>query len=259
MSGRVRVLGLGPGSADWITPEASRELAVASDIVGYHAYVSRLTVRSGQKVHTSDNGDELARARHALELAMGGAHVAVVSGGDPGVFAMAAAVFEAIEHGPPAWLTLDVAVLPGVTAMLAAAARLGAPLGADFCAINLSDNLKPWSVIEHRLTLAAKADFVIALYNPASKARREQVHKAFAVLRTTLSGDRVVAFAAAVGRKDESLHVTTLASADPSRADMRTLILIGASVTRLIAREAGEPFVYSSRRSARGPRGSGAA
>jgi len=248
VTGTLRVLGLGPGQADWITPEASRELAAASDIVGYQAYVSRLTVRSDQNVHASDNGDELARARHALELAAGGAQVAVVSGGDPGVFAMAAAVFEAIDHGPPGWRELDVAVLPGVTAMLAAAARLGAPLGADFCAINLSDNLKPWSVIEQRLALAVQADFIIALYNPASKARPEQVHKAFAVLRAAVSGDRVVAFAAAVGRKDESLHVTTLANADPGRADMRTLILIGSSGTRLVERSSGTPFVYSSRR-----------
>lgn len=243
------MLGLGPGPADWITPESSREVAAASDIVGYRAYVSRLTVSPGQTIHASDNGDELARARHALALATGGAHVAVVSGGDPGVFAMAAAVFEAIEHGPPAWRELDVAVLPGVTAMLAAAARLGAPLGADFCAINLSDNLKPWSLIEQRLELAAQADFVIALYNPASTARPEQVHRAFAVLRAALSGERVVVFAAAVGRADESLSITTLASADPSRADMRTLILIGSSGTRVVERGAGNPFVYSSRRS----------
>jgi precorrin-3B C17-methyltransferase len=248
VNGRVRVIGLGPGTADWITPEASRELAAASDIVGYHAYVSRLKLRAGQQVHASDNGDELSRARHALELATGGAYVAVVSGGDPGVFAMAAAVFEAIEHGPPGWRALDVSVVPGVTAMLAAAARLGAPLGADFCAINLSDNLKPWSVIEQRLELAVKADFVIALYNPASKARPEQVHKAFAVLRAAVSGERIVAFASAIGREGESLHVTTLAAADPSRADMRTLILIGASGTRLIERDTRTPFVYSSRR-----------
>jgi precorrin-3B C17-methyltransferase len=248
VNGRLRVVGIGPGPADWITPEVSRELAAASDIVGYHAYVSRLTLSPGQKLHGSDNGDELARARHALELAQGGARVAIVSGGDPGVFAMAAAVFEAIEHGPPAWRELDVAVSPGVTAMLAAAARLGAPLGSDFCAINLSDNLKPWSVIAERLTLAARADFVIALYNPASRARPEQIHDAFTLLRAALPGQTLVAFAAAVGRPDENIHVTTLAEADPARADMRTLILIGSSGTRRIARGSGEAFVYSSRR-----------
>ena len=248
MNGQLRVLGLGPGPSDWITPEASRELAAASDIVGYKTYVSRLTVRAGQTVHASDNGDELARARWALELAERGARVVVVSGGDPGVFAMAAAVFEAIDHGPDAWRRLDVAVLPGVTAMLAAAARLGAPLGADFCAINLSDNLKPWALIEKRLTLAAQADFVIALYNPASKARPEQVHRAFAVLRGLLPAHTLVAFAAAIGRPDETIQLTTLSEADPSRADMRTLLLIGASGTRRIERGSGEPFVYTSRR-----------
>jgi precorrin-3B C17-methyltransferase len=248
VTGRLAVLGLGPGPADWITPEASGLLAAASDIVGYRAYVARVAAQPNQRVHASDNGDELARARLALELAVGGARVAVVSGGDPGVFAMASAVFEAIEHGPAAWRELEVTVCPGVTAMLAAAARLGAPLGADFCAINLSDNLKPWSVVEQRLTLAARADFVLALYNPASKARPEQVHHAFAVLRAAVSGERVVAFATAVGRPDESFEVTTLAEADPSRADMRTLIVIGSSGTRLIERGARRPFVYSSRR-----------
>lgn len=253
MSGWLRVLGLGPGRSDWITLDVSRELAAASDIVGYKAYVARVEPQAEQRVHASDNGDELSRARHALELAQAGARVALVSGGDPGVFAMAAAVFEAIDHGPPAWRDLDVAVSPGVTAMLAAAARLGAPLGGDFCAINLSDNLKPWALIEKRLELAAQADLVIALYNPASKARPEQVHKAFAVLRGVLPGDRLVAFAAAIGRPDESVHVTTLAGADPSRADMRTLLLIGASGTRRIERSSGDAFVYTSRRVAGAP------
>lgn len=248
MTGRLRVLGLGPGAPEWITPEVTAELAAASDIVGYHAYVSRLTLRDGQKLHASDNGDELARARHALELASGGANVAVVSGGDPGVFAMAAAVFEAIDHGPSGFRDLDVAVCPGVTAMLAAAARLGAPLGADFCAINLSDNLKPWSVIEQRLRLAAEADFVIALYNPRSKARPDQLQLALQVLRAAVSGERVVAFASAIGRQDESLHVTTLADAVHARADMRTLVLIGSSATRVVERSNGRSFVYSSRR-----------
>lgn len=248
MSGWLRVVGLGPGPERWITPEVSEVLAAASDIVGYHAYVARLDARPEQRVHGSDNRDELARAQHALALALGGARVVVVSGGDPGVFAMAAAVFEAIEAGPAAWRALDVAILPGVTAMLAAAARLGAPLGNDFCAINLSDNLKPWTTIERRLTLAAQADFVIALYNPASKTRSEQVHAAFALLRRLRAAETVVAFAAAVGRPDEAIHLTTLAAADPGRADMRTLILIGASTTRLVAKAAGQAWVYTPRR-----------
>lgn len=248
MSGWLRVVGLGPGPERWITPEVSEVLAAASDIVGYHAYVSRLVLAEDQRAHRSDNGDELSRAQHALELAASGAKVAIVSGGDPGVFAMAAALFEAMEHGPLGWRALDVAVLPGVTAMLAVAARLGAPLGNDFCAINLSDNLKPWAVIARRLKLAAQGDFVIALYNPASKARPAQVHDAFAILQAELPETTIVVFARAIGRTDEALHVTTLGQADPSLADMRTLILIGCQTTRLLERSNAGPWVYSPRR-----------
>jgi len=247
VSGWLRVVGLGPGPVNWITPEASAVLAAASDIVGYHAYVSRLSVGTGQNVHGSDNREELQRAQKALELAAGGARVAVVSGGDPGVFAMAAAVFEALEAGPAAWRALDIAVLPGITAMLAAAARLGAPLGNDFCAINLSDNLKSWAVIERRLTLAAQADFVIALYNPASRARRDQIHACFHILRRERSPETLVVFAAAIGRDDEQIQLRRLADADPGLADMRTLVLIGASSTRCIERAGGPPFIYTPR------------
>jgi precorrin-3B C17-methyltransferase len=248
VTGWLRVLGLGPGPERWITPEVSEVIAASSDIVGYHVYVARLTAADDQRVHRSDNGDELKRAEHALQLAAGGAKVALVSGGDPGVFAMAAAVFEALEHGPVAWRELDVAVLPGVTAMLAAAARLGAPLGNDFCAINLSDNLKPWAVIAKRLSLAAQADFVIALYNPASRARPGQVHDAFAILQAELPEATIVVFARAIGRTDEALHVTTLGKADPAMADMRTVILVGSQTTRLLERPNAGPWVYSPRR-----------
>jgi precorrin-3B C17-methyltransferase len=248
MSGSLRVLGIGPGPAGWITPEASSALAAASDIVGYHSYLARLSPAPAQRLHGSDNRDELVRARLALSLAQEGAAVAVVSGGDPGVFAMAAAVFEAIEQGPAVWRGLDVSVLPGVTAMLAAAARLGAPLGNDFCALNLSDNLKPWSVIEQRLALAAQADFVIALYNPASRARPTQLGSALALLRQHRAAHTPVAFARAIGRPDESLHITSLAEADAQRADMQTLLLIGASTTRAIERPGGESWLYSPRR-----------
>jgi precorrin-3B C17-methyltransferase len=249
VSGSVRVVGIGPGSSSFITPEVSAALAAASDVVGYHAYLSRLSLSAAQTVHRSDNGDELLRARQALELAQGGARVALVSGGDPGVFAMAAALFEAIEHGPNQWRALDVGVLPGITAMLAAAARLGAPLGGDFCAINLSDNLKPWSLIEKRLTLAAQADFVIALYNPASRARPRQIHDAFALLRRERSEHTLVAFATAIGRSDESVAISRLIDADPDRADMRTLVIVGASSTRRIERAGGDCWLYTPRRS----------
>ena len=172
MAGSLTVIGLGPGPPEWVTPEAAAALAAATDIIGYGPYVARLALRAGQRAHASDNRVELERARHALRLAQDGERVAVVSGGDPGVFAMAAAVFEAMEHGAPDWRSLAVRVLPGISAMQAAAARAGAPLGHDFCAISLSDNLKSWEAITRRLRAAAEGDFVIALYNPASRARR---------------------------------------------------------------------------------------
>jgi precorrin-3B C17-methyltransferase len=245
--GWLRVLGLGPGTSDWLTAEARATLDAAEHVLGYHTYLARLPELADQRLHGSDNGDELARARHGLELAAAGSRVAIVSGGDPGVFGMAAAVFEALEHGPAAYRALDVAVLPGVTAMLAASARLGAPLGNDFCAINLSNNLKPWSVIERRLEAAARADFVIALYNPASRARPRQLQTAFALLRQHRAGTTLVALAKAVGRPDEELRVTTLADFDPTEADMRTLIIVGAESTRLVARAAGPGWLYTPR------------
>src|SRR6201747_731409 len=169
MSGSLVVVGTGPGKAELMTPATSAALARATDLVGYGPYLDRVPVHPGQCRHASDNRVELDRARHALTLAASGRKVAVVSGGDPGVFAMAAAVFEAVEAGDPAWRDLDIHVEPGITAMLAAAAEAGAPLGADFCAISLSDNLKSWETIERRLRAAAEGDFVISLYNPASK------------------------------------------------------------------------------------------
>jgi precorrin-3B C17-methyltransferase len=248
MKGSLRVVGLGPGPEHWLTEEARDALAQASDIVGYHTYLARLPTLDGKLLHGSDNGDELARAKLALELAQAGKQVVVVSGGDPGVFGMAAALCEALDAGNPALRSLDIRVLPGVTAMLAAAARLGAPLGNDFCAINLSDNLKPWSVIEQRLSLAARADFVIALYNPASRARPEQIQRAFAVLREERGPQTVVVFAKAIGRRDEEVRITTLGEADPSFADMRTLLIIGARGTRIVTRPGRDPWVYTPRK-----------
>ena len=245
--GHLRIVGLGPGGYAWVTPEASDMIARASDLVGYTSYLERLPLLNGQRRHESGNGDELARARHALRLAEEGCHVALVSGGDPGVFAMAAAVFEAIEKGEAGWRDIDVAVSPGISAMQAAAARVGAPLGHDFCAISLSDNLKPWPLVEKRLAAAANADFVIALYNPASVARPRRIHDAFALLRGLKTASTPVVFARAVGRRDEHILVETLAGADPGLADMSTLVLIGSSETRIIPRGGATPFVYSSR------------
>jgi precorrin-3B C17-methyltransferase / cobalt-factor III methyltransferase len=246
VSGRVVVVGLGPGAAEWMTPEATEAIATASDVVGYAPYLNRLDLRGDQRAHPSDNRHELERARLALKLAAEGRAVVVVSGGDPGVFAMAAAIFEAIEEAPE-WLRLDIRVAPGVTAMQAAAARLGAPLGHDFCAISLSDNLKPWAIVERRLRAAAEGDFVIALYNPASRARPARIGDAFAVLGEVKAPATPVAFARAVGRPDEALTLTTLAEANPSLADMSTLIVIGSSETRFIARNGARAWMVTPR------------
>src|SRR5216684_241509 len=200
VSGSLVIVGLGPGSSDLLTPAAARALQAATDLVGYGPYLDRIPAATvGQRRHASGNRFEIERARHALALAAEGNKVAVVSGGDPGVFAMAAAVFEAIEVGDPDWRELDIRVEPGITAMLAAAAEVGAPLGADFCAISLSDNLKSWETIERRLRAAAEADFVIALYNPASKARPHQLARAFEQLCRIKSGETPVLFVRAAG------------------------------------------------------------
>ena len=201
MSGRLAVIGLGPGDPRYLTPEAEAALAAAEALYGYGPYLDRVPVRAGQSRHASDNREEGARAAAALRHAAQGASVAIVSGGDPGVFAMAAAVCEAIETGPDSWRALDVAIVPGVTAMLAVAARIGAPLGHDFCALSLSDNLKPWELIERRLDAAAGAGFVIALYNPISRARPWQLGNAFERLRRHLPPSTPVVFGRAVGRR----------------------------------------------------------
>ena len=243
MSGSLTVVGTGPGKADLMTPATRAVLDRASDLVGYGPYLDRIpATRADQQRHASDNRVELDRARHALSLAAAGRQVVVVSGGDPGVFAMASAVFEAVEHGDPAWRTLDIRVEPGVTAMLAAAAEAGAPLGGDFCAISLSDNLKNWSTIERRLNAAAEADFVIALYNPASKARPHQLGMALDLLRQVKSGTTPVLFVRAAGTAETKVVAATLATADASVADMRTLVIVGASTTRTVGR-----WVYTPR------------
>ncbi len=245
MSGSLVVVGTGPGRPELMTPASLAAIERATDLVGYGPYLDRVTLRADQCRHASDNRVELERARQALSLAASGRHVAVVSGGDPGVFAMAAAIFEAVESGDPAWRALDIRVEPGVTAMLAAAAEVGAPLGGDFCAISLSDNLKSWATIERRLTAAARADFVIALYNPASKARPHQLGQAFDLLRTIKSDETPVLFVRAAGSAEAKVVATTLAAADGALADMRTLVIIGASTTRSVGR-----WIYTPRREA---------
>ena len=245
MSGSLVVVGTGPGKPELMTPATSAAIERATDLVGYGPYLDRVALRADQCRHASDNRVELDRARQALALAASGKHVAVVSGGDPGVFAMAAAVFEAVETGDPSWQALDIRVEPGVTAMLAAAAEVGAPLGGDFCALSLSDNLKSWATIERRLTAAAQADFVIAFYNPASKARPHQLGQAFALLRGIKSGETPVLFVRAAGSAEARVVATTLAEADGALADMRTLVIVGASTTRRVGR-----WIYTPRREA---------
>jgi precorrin-3B C17-methyltransferase len=241
MTGTLTIAGLGPGDDALVTPEVTAALAAATDIVGYAPYVARVRPRAGLTRHPSDNRVELQRASEALRLASEGHHVVVVSSGDPGVFAMASAVFEALEDKPQ-WQALSIRVLPGVTAMLAAAARAGAPLGHDFCAINLSDNLKPWPTIEKRLRLAAEADFAIAMYNPRSASRPEGFGRALDILNEAGCGERIVVFARAVSAPDERIETVRLRDAKPEMADMRTLVIVGNSATRRVGR-----WVYAPR------------
>ncbi|WP_375230685.1 precorrin-3B C(17)-methyltransferase [Roseobacter sp. S98] len=246
MTGSVVIAGLGPGTDAMVTPEVTQALERATDVVGYIPYVRRIPPRAGLTLHESDNRVELDRARHALEMAVSGKKVVVVSSGDPGVFAMASAVFEAVEDGPAEWRTLSIQVLPGITAMLAAAAASGAPLGHDFCAINLSDNLKPWALIEKRLRLAAEGDFAMGFYNPRSKARPEGFARVLEVLGEVCEPERLIIFARAVSTPEQKIRVVPLAEATPDMADMRTVVLVGSSRTRLIRRD-GAPYVYTPR------------
>ncbi|RID91439.1 precorrin-3B C(17)-methyltransferase [Gemmobacter lutimaris] len=241
MTGAVIIAGLGPGDSAKVTPEVAAALKQATDVVGYIPYVARVTPRPGLTLHPSDNRVELDRATHALEMAAKGARVVVVSSGDPGVFAMASAVFEALEARPDL-AQVPVTVLPGITAMLAAAAAAGAPLGHDFCAINLSDNLKPFALVERRLRLAAEADFAMAFYNPRSKSRPHQFARVLEILRESCEPTRIITFARAVSTPEQHLRTVTLAEATEDMADMRTVVLVGNSATRRIG-----PYVYTPR------------
>lgn len=240
-AGSVIIAGLGPGAEAMVTPEVAAALDQATDIVGYIPYVARVAPRPGLTLHPSDNRVELERATHALQMAAEGRRVVVVSSGDPGVFAMASAVFEALEANPQ-FLALPVTVLPGITAMLAAAAAAGAPLGHDFCAINLSDNLKPFALVERRLRLAAEADFAMAFYNPRSKSRPLHFARVLDILRESCGPDRLITFARAVSTPDQQIRTVTLAEATEEMADMRTVVLVGNSATRRIG-----PHVYTPR------------
>ncbi|WP_176113719.1 precorrin-3B C(17)-methyltransferase [Burkholderia cepacia] len=247
--GRLTVLGLGPGGAAWLTPAARAALADATDILGYTTYVNMAgPFRDDQRVHGTDNREEMRRARHAFELAAEGRRVAVVSSGDPGVFAMAAAVLEALDEArDPHWAAVDLRVEPGISASLATAAQAGAPLGHDFCAISLSDNLKPWDVIETRLRHAAQADLVMAFYNPISRARPWQLDRALDVVRAHRTADTVVVLGRDIGRPGATLATTTLGALRSDQVDMRTMVIVGSSTTRRFAIGEGREWVYTPR------------
>lgn len=245
--GWISVVGLGPGASNWMTPEAEQALAEATDLVGYHTYLNRVPVRAGQRRFGSDNKVEADRARHALSLAEGGRRVCVVSSGDPGIFAMASAVLECVDSGPAAWRSLDIRIVPGLSAMQAAASRVGAPLGHDFCVISLSDRLKPWDVIVKRLEAVASADFALAIYNPISSERLWQLADARRIIAMHRGPQTPVVIARSVGRADEKVLITDLESFQPEMADMQTIILIGSSTTRNIVMSGDQKLIYTPR------------
>jgi precorrin-2 C20-methyltransferase/precorrin-3B C17-methyltransferase len=243
--GEVVVVGLGPAGRPWLTPEAQEALATAEHLIGYSTYLNRVPANARQHRHLSDNQVEAERAAFALDLAKRGHRVAVVSSGDPGVFAMATAVLEVADD--PLWRDVPIRVLPGVTAAHAVAAKAGAPLGHDYCTISLSDRLKPWEVITGRLAAAAQADFAIAVYNPASKSRTWQLAEAREILLRHRSPDTPVVVGRDVGGPEEVVRITTLAELDPATVDMRCLLIIGSSHTRSVDRPGGGRAVLTPR------------
>jgi cobalt-precorrin 5A hydrolase/precorrin-3B C17-methyltransferase len=247
--GRLAVIGLGPGAAELMVPAVKAELARATDVLGYETYVRMAgPFRPDQVLHCTDNREEMQRARHAFELAAQGRSVIVVSSGDPGVFAMAAAVLEALhESTDPAWHSVDLEILPGVSASLATAAQAGAPLGHDFCVMSLSDNLKPWSIIEKRLDLAAEADLALAFYNPISRSRPWQLGRALEIVAQHRTPETPVVLGRDIGRPGQTLRTTTLGALTPEQVDMRTMVLIGSSTSCVFPRAEGGDWVYTPR------------
>ena len=244
MKGSLTIVGLGPGAAELITPAVTDALKDSTDIVGYSKYIERVKDANGKSFHPSDNREEIDRAELSINLALQGKKVVVVSSGDPGVFAMASAIFEFVDKKNISRDDLPIVVLPGITALLAASARLGAPIGHDFCVINLSDNLKSWDILKSRVIAAAKADFVIAFYNPRSKSRKNQLSEIYDVLRKNCKGDRIVIYANSVSTESEAIFETTLSEADASSVSMKTLVIIGSSSTKQI-RNTG--YIYTPR------------
>jgi cobalt-precorrin 5A hydrolase/precorrin-3B C17-methyltransferase len=236
INGKLSIIGTGPGAAKWMSPEVKAILEDATDFVGYKTYVNLVKeFTRGKTIHASDNRVELDRARLALDLATEGKSVVIVSSGDAGIYGMASAVFEVLDLDPdPKWNQIHIHVAPGISAVQAAAAAIGAPIGHDFCMISLSDILKPWQVIEQRLAAAAQADFVIAIYNPISTQRRWQLTTAKEILLNWRSPDTPVILGHKMGRKGENVRVISLAELAPELADMQTVIIIGSSKTRLL-------------------------
>jgi cobalt-precorrin 5A hydrolase/precorrin-3B C17-methyltransferase len=247
--GRLTVIGLGPGSAALMVPAARDALTLATDILGYATYVNMAgPFSANQRIHATDNREEMQRARHAFELAATGKQVVMVSSGDPGVFAMASAVLEALDTADePRWADVDLQIVPGVSAAMATAAQAGAPLGHDFCMLSLSDNLKPWAVIEMRVRHAAEADLVMAFYNPVSRARPWQLDQALDIVRSVRAADTRVVLGRDIGRPGAALTATTLGALKSADVDMRTMVIIGSSTTRGFARSDGSEWVYTPR------------
>ncbi len=247
--GQLAIIGTGPGGLQWMSPEVKNILKSVTDLVGYKTYLDLVgSLGDGKQRHESDNREELARAKMALDLAATGRYVAVVSSGDPGIYAMAAAVFEVLDrHNQPEWDSVEIQVAPGISAMQAAAAAIGAPLGHDFCAISLSDILKPWSIIEKRIAAAAAADFAIAFYNPVSKERTWQLAAARDILLQHRTPDTPVVLARNLGRPGQIVQAIALHQLAPDVADMRTVILVGSTKTRTIQRSDGSIAVYTPR------------
>ncbi|ORI21039.1 ATP-binding protein [Rhodococcus erythropolis] len=243
--GEVVVVGLGPGDTAWTTPEVAHELSLATDLVGYGPYVDRVPTRPGQRRHSSDNRVEAERAAMALDLAKNGARVAVVSSGDPGVFAMAAAVLEVAAEDQ--WRGVPVRILPGMTAANAVASRVGAPLGHDYAVLSLSDRLKPWDVVARRISAVAAADMAFAVYNPASKSRTWQVQAMKDLVLEHRSPDTPVVIGRDVAGAEESVRVVTLGELEPSEIDMRTLLIVGSSMTTVVETGSGRQ-VFTPRR-----------
>ncbi|MCE7026478.1 precorrin-3B C(17)-methyltransferase [Jiella sp. CBK1P-4] len=252
--GTLFVVGIGPGSEAWRSPEVSRMVAASTDLVGYSLYLDLLGPLTGGKTrHDFDLGKEEARVRHAMELAGEGRRVALVCSGDAGIYAMATLVFELLDKGDvtDAAKRIEIVNSPGISALQGAAARAGAPLGHDFCTISLSDLLTPWDDIKRRVKAAAEGDFVIAFYNPVSKKRRTQLAFARDVLLQHRPADTPVILAANLGRKGETVRIVPLEALDVDEVDMLTVVIVGSSNTRVVSTGDGKRWAYTPRGYAR--------